>query len=51
MLRAAKNSAFKNEPRDNIRDENHLYGTVLFHIIYKTANIAKLLQVAGYRLL
>ena len=49
---AAQNHAFKNHPRDILRDENHLYGIVLVHIIHKTAlNTTKLLQVAGYRIL
>ena len=52
ILLASKNSVFKNHPRDILRDENHLYAIVLVHIIYKTAlNIAKHLQVAGYRIL
>ena len=37
FLRAAQNPAFKNHPRDILRDENHLYGIVLVHIIHKTA--------------
>ena len=50
--RAAQNRAFKNHPRDILRDENHLYRIVLVHIIHKTAlNKTKLLQVAGYRIL
>ena len=48
----AQNRAFKNHPRDILRDENHLYGIVLVHIIHKTAlNTTKLLQVAGYTIL
>ena len=51
-LHVTQNSAFKNHPRDILRNENHLHGTVLVHIIYKTAlNITKHLQVAGYRIL
>ena len=34
---AAQNSTLKNHPRDILRDENHLYGIVLAHIIHKTA--------------
>ena len=50
--RAAQTSAFKNHPRDILRDENHLYGIVLVHIIHKTAlNTTKCLQVAGYKFL
>ena len=50
LSRAAQNSAFKNHPRDILRDQNHLYGTVLVHIIHKTAsNATKHLQVAGYK--
>ena len=37
FLCAAKNSTFKNHPRDILRDENHLYGIVLVHIVHKTA--------------
>ena len=49
FLRATQNSAFKKHPRDILRDENHLYGIALFHIIHKTAlNTTKHLQVAGY---
>ena len=49
---AAQNPAFKNHPRDILRDENHLYGIVLVHIIHKTAlNTTKRLQVVGYRIL
>ena len=33
----AQNSAFKNHPTVILRGENHLYGIVLVHIIYKTA--------------
>ena len=52
FLRAIRNRAFKNHPRDILRDENHLYVIVLVHIIHKTAlNTIKLLQVAGYRIL
>ena len=52
FLRAAQNCAFKSHPRDILRDENHLYGIVLVHIIHKTAlNTTKLLQVARYRIL
>ena len=52
ILCAAQNHAFKNHPTDILRDENHLYGIVLVHIIHKTAlNSTKLLQVAGYRIL
>ena len=32
ILRAIQNSAFKNHPRDILRDENHLYGTVLVYM-------------------
>ena len=50
--RAAQNPTFKNYPRDILRDENHLYGIVVVHIIHKTAlNTTKCLQVAGYRIL
>ena len=49
FLHAAKFSAFKNHPRDILRDENHLYGIVLVYIVHKTAlNTTKRLQVAGY---
>ena len=49
---AAQNPAFKNYPRDILRDKNHLYGIVLVHVIHKTAlNTTKRLQVAGYRIL
>ena len=52
FLRTAQNHAFKNHPRDILRDENHLYGIVLVRIIHKTAlNTTKRLQVAGYRIL
>ena len=52
FLRAVQNPAFKNHPRDILRDENHFYGIVLVHIIHKTAlNTTKRLQVAGYRIL
>ena len=44
-----QNSAFKNHPRDILRDENQLYGIVLVHIVHKTAlNTTKRLQVARY---
>ena len=47
---ASQNPAFKNHPRDILRNENHLYGIVLVHIMHKTAlNTTK--QVAGYRIL
>ena len=52
ILCAAQNSDFKSHPRYILHDENHLYGIVLVHIIYKTAlNISKHLQVAEYRIL
>ena len=41
LLCAAKNSAFKNHPRDILRNQNHLYGIVLAHIINKTASNAR----------
>ena len=50
FLQAAKVSAFKNHPRDILRDENHFYGIVLVYIVHKTAlNTTKCLQVAGYK--
>ena len=52
VSRAANFSAFKNHPRDILRDESHLYGIVLVHIIHKTAlNITKHLQVADIKFL
>ena len=51
LLHATHNSAFKNHPKDILRDENNLYGIVLVHIIHTTAlNITKHLQVARYRI-
>ena len=51
FLRAAQNPAFTNHPRDILRDENHLYGIVLVHIIHKTAlNTTKRLRMVGYRI-
>ena len=42
---AAQNSAFKNHPRDILRDENHFYGIVLVHIyIYKAEKPSVRLQ-------
>ena len=50
FLHAAKFSAFKNHPRDILRDKNHLYRIVLVYIVHKTAlNITKRVQVAGYK--
>ena len=52
FLRAAKFSAFKNHPRNILRDENHLYRILLGYIVRKTAlNTTKCLQVAGYKFL
>ena len=51
LLHAAQTSAYKNHPRDILRDQNHLYGIVLVHIIHKTAsNATKHLQVVGYKI-
>ena len=51
LLHATQNSAFKNHPKDILRDKNNLYGIVLVHIIHTTAlNITKHLQVARYRI-
>ena len=36
----------KKHPRDILRNENHLYGIVLVHIMHTT----KYLQMAGYRI-
>ena len=42
ILRTTQNSAFENHPTDILHDENHLYGTVLVHIIYNTVlNLTK----------
>ena len=52
FLHATQNPTFKNHPRDILRDNNHLYGIVLVHIIHKIVlNTTKHLQVAGYRIL
>ena len=51
VSRAAQNSAFKNHPTDIVCGENHLYGIVLVHIIHKTSDTTKHLQVAGYKIL
>ena len=51
ISRAAHISAFKNHPRDILRDENHHYGIVLVHITHNTAlNTTKHLQVARYKI-
>ena len=51
MMRATKNAAFKNQLRNVLCDENHLYGIILTHL---TLNVAlktrKHLLVAGYRI-
>ena len=51
MMRATKNAAFKNQLRNVLCDENHLYGIILAHL---TSNVAlktrKHLLVAGYRI-
>ena len=47
ILRAAQNSTLKNHSRDILRHENHFYGIVLVHIVYKTTlNTTKHFQVA-----
>ena len=51
MTRAAKITALKNQLRNFLRDENHLYGIILVHL---TSNVAlqtrKHLLAAGYRI-
>ena len=51
MTCAAKNATFKNQLRNFLRDENHLYGIILVHL---TSNVAlktrKRLLAAGYRI-
>ena len=48
---AAKNITFKNQLRNFLRNENHLYGKILVHL---TSNVAlktrKCLLAAGYRI-
>ena len=51
MTRAAKNTAFKNQLRNFLCDENHLYRIILVHL---TSNVVlktrKHLLAAGYRI-
>ena len=51
MTRAAKNTVLKNQLRNFLRDENHLYEIILVHL---TSNVAlktrKHLLAAGYRI-
>ena len=49
MTRATKNIAFKNQLRNFLSDENHLYGLILIHLASNVAlKATKHLQVAGY---
>ena len=52
MTRAAKSTTLKNQLRNLLRDENHLYGIILVHL---TSNVAlktrKHVLAAGYRIL
>ena len=50
MTHTAKNIAFKNQLRNFLCDENHLYRIILIHLALNVALTTNHLQVAGYKI-